>query len=107
MKKLSSALPHLVAIIIFTILGAVYFVPQFDGYDLNQGDIRRHIGMSKEISDFRQMEKAEPLWTNSAFGGMPAYQISMSSPNVMSALEGSLIFKLFIPPYGYLVLAMI
>jgi hypothetical protein len=107
MKKYSAILPHVVAVFIFAILSATYFAPQFDGYDLNQGDIRQYVGMSKEISDFRQMEKSEPLWTNSAFGGMPAYQISVSSPNIISTIEGFLIFKIFKAPFGYLVLAMI
>lgn len=33
--------------------------------------------MSKEISDFRERTGQEPLWTNSMFGGMPAWQISV------------------------------
>jgi hypothetical protein len=107
MKKFSKALPHLIAIIVFAILGAVYFTPQFSGYGLNQGDITQFIGMSKEISDFRKMEKSEPLWTNSAFSGMPTYQISMSTPNLMASIENLLIFKIFKAPFGYLFLAMI
>ncbi len=37
----------------------------------------RYKGMSKEIVDFREKTGEEPLWTNSMFGGMPAYQISV------------------------------
>jgi hypothetical protein len=107
MKKLSLALPHIVAVFVFMILGAVYFAPQFDGYGLNQSDTRQYAGMSKEISDFRQLEKDEPLWTNSAFSGMPAYQISMTTPNMMITVENFVIFKIFKPPFGYLFLAMI
>ena len=33
--------------------------------------------MSKEISDFRDKTGEEALWTNSMFGGMPAWQISV------------------------------
>lgn len=33
--------------------------------------------MAKEIEDFRERKHSEPLWTNSMFGGMPAYQISV------------------------------
>ena len=107
MKKFSSVLPHLVAVSIFVILSAIYFAPQFNGYSLNQSDISQFIGMSKEISDFRQMEKTDPLWTNSAFGGMPAYQILMNNTNIVSGLESSLFFKAFKAPFGYLVLGMI
>jgi len=107
MKKFSVVLPHLIAVFIFVILGAIYFSPQLDGYSLNQHDVKQFIGMSKEISDFRQLEKDEPLWTNSAFSGMPAYQISMSNPNLMTKIENFVIFKLFKSPLSYLVLAMI
>ncbi len=107
MKKFSSVIPHLVAVSIFVILSAIYFAPQFNGYSLNQSDISQFIGMSKEISDFRQLEKTDPLWTNSAFGGMPAYQISMNNTNLLSEIESSLFFKIFNAPFGYLVLGMI
>lgn len=106
MKKFQTWLPHAIALIVFIILGAIYFSPQLDGYDLNQGDIRQYIGMSKEISDFRDTEHQEPLWTNSAFGGMPAYQISMNNPNVLSTVEGYL-FKVLKAPLTYMVVAMI
>lgn len=107
MKKFSFVLPHLVAVSIFVTLSAVYFAPQFNGYSLNQSDVSQFIGMSKEISDFRQLEKSDPLWTNSAFSGMPAYQISMSNSNIASTIEGLLIFKLFKAPAGFLFLAML
>ncbi|NJK95510.1 MAG: hypothetical protein HC905_11945 [Bacteroidales bacterium] len=57
MKNKSFWLPHLLALVLFIVLGAVYFAPQLEGYELNQGDIRQHIGMSKEISDYRELEK--------------------------------------------------
>ncbi|NJO70358.1 MAG: hypothetical protein HC830_14715 [Bacteroidetes bacterium] len=93
MKNKSFWLPHLLALVLFIVLGAVYFAPQLEGYELNQGDIRQHIGMSKEISDYRELEKKEPLWTNSAFGGMPAYQISMKNPHLLNSLESNLFSK--------------
>ncbi len=36
--------------------------------------------MAKEQNDFRAMENAEPYWTNSAFGGMPTYQLGAKYP---------------------------
>ena len=44
--------------------------------EIRQGDIVNFKGMSKEIVDFREQNGEEPLWTNSMFGGMPAFQIS-------------------------------
>lgn len=37
--------------------------------------------MAKEQNDFRATENAEPYWTNSAFGGMPTYQLGANYPN--------------------------
>lgn len=97
-------LPHAAAIVIFLILTLVYFKPLLSGKELKQDDIARHKGMSKEIADYRTQKNAEPLWTNSMFGGMPAYQISTLYPgNWVNKLDNA--FKLFLPhPGGYLFL---
>ncbi|MEI6576078.1 MAG: YfhO family protein [Bacteroidota bacterium] len=73
MKKF---LPWVAAIIIFALVSVIYFSPVLEGKKLQQQDIRNFQGMSKEISDFRNQNHQEPLWTNSMFGGMPAFQIS-------------------------------
>lgn len=36
--------------------------------------------MAKEQNDFRAAEHTEPYWTNSAFGGMPTYQLGANYP---------------------------
>lgn len=76
MKNLKQVYPHLIAIAIFLIVVLAYFSPILEGKVLKQGDITNHLMMSKEISDFRAEKHTEPLWTNSMFGGMPAFQIS-------------------------------
>jgi hypothetical protein len=70
-------LPYLSAIIIFIVITMVYLSPVLEGRRLKQSDIIQHKGMSKEIADYREKTGIEPLWTNSMFGGMPAYQISV------------------------------
>ncbi|NOX84447.1 MAG: YfhO family protein [Chlorobi bacterium] len=79
MKKdfFKEAAPYLVAIIVFLAITLVYFSPLLEGKKLKQHDIAMWKGMSKEISDFRQQTGEEALWTNSMFGGMPAWQISV------------------------------
>ena len=37
--------------------------------------------MAKEQNDFRATDHSEPYWTNSAFGGMPTYQLGANYPN--------------------------
>ncbi|MBP7498040.1 MAG: hypothetical protein KA792_10290, partial [Bacteroidales bacterium] len=77
-KNLFSKLfPHIIAVLLFIILSFIFFYPVLEGKKLRQGDIINHKGMSKEITDFREKTGKEPLWTNSMFGGMPAYQISV------------------------------
>lgn len=75
-KYFLPALPHLSAIVIFVALSSIFFAPVFKGYSLRQSDIRNYLGMSKELRDFREANEEQSLWTNSMFGGMPAYQIS-------------------------------
>jgi hypothetical protein len=106
-QKFKGALPHIAAIAIFVIISAVYFSPQLSGLKLRPADIAHHIGMSKEIGDYREQNKAEPLWTNSMFGGMPTYQISLISTNYVTSIENNIIFKTLSSPIAYIVLAMI
>ena len=68
--------PHAVAILSLVILSSVYFSPLWQGYDLDQNDIVQWRGMSQELSNYRELHKEEALWSNSMFGGMPAYQVS-------------------------------
>ena len=72
---------HIISIVFFALITLVYCSPVLEGKRIKQGDIIQFQGMSKEIQDFRQKTGNEALWTNSMFGGMPAYQISVNYPN--------------------------
>jgi hypothetical protein len=69
---------HFAILVSFLISMYAYFAVQFDGYRIDQHDVKQHKGMSNEIFHFREIANEEPLWTNSMFGGMPAAQISVS-----------------------------
>jgi len=73
-------IPYFFAIALFAIINIIEFSPIFSGKALMQGDIVRYKGMSQEAVDFRNTQHSEALWTNSMFGGMPAYQISTQYP---------------------------
>jgi len=75
--------PYLAAIIFFAVLGLLYFSPILEGKKLAQSDIVQFKGMSKEIADYRAATGEEPLWSNTMFSGMPAYQISVLYKNVL------------------------
>ena len=74
--NLKSLLPYGVAIVVFLVITLAYLSPLLEGKRLWQSDIAQFLGASKEIADFRAKTGQEPLWTNSMFGGMPAYQVS-------------------------------
>ncbi|MFY0631501.1 MAG: YfhO family protein [Flavobacteriaceae bacterium] len=74
-------LPHLAALVIFIIAAISYFHPVLKGEKMSQSDITQHIGMAKEVNDFRTATGVEPYWAESAFSGMPTYQIGTYFPN--------------------------
>tara|TARA_B100000508_G_scaffold141091_1_gene146313 strand:- start:40419 stop:43373 length:2955 start_codon:yes stop_codon:yes gene_type:complete len=98
---------HFLAIGLFFIITLIYFKPQFDGYRLKQHDIEQYKGMSNEIVHFRETTGEEPLWTNSMFGGMPAYQISVDyKGNLLDEIVRFLNFGMK-SPAGLFILYMI
>jgi len=107
MKFLSKTVPHIIALVVFYIISSIYFYPAYKDYDLNQGDIDRFIGMSKELRDYREQFDEQSLWTNSMFSGMPAYQISMKQPNNFPHAIITGIKIVFPGPVGILWLAMV
>ena len=107
-SKFKALIPHVVAIAVFIGLASIYFSPLFEGNALRQSDVKQFQGMAKEIVDYRLMnEGKEPLWTNSMFGGMPAYQISVThDSNVLIYVDRMM--KLGLPtPVGILFVAML
>ncbi|WP_291114607.1 YfhO family protein [Flavobacterium sp. UBA6135] len=81
MKNASKFLPHLLAILGFVVVAIFYFYPVLQGKKIYQSDIVQYTGMAKEQNDFRQEAGEEPYWTNSAFGGMPTYQLGAKYPH--------------------------
>ena len=75
MKKISikGFFPYVLAIIVFIIISLAFLNPLLEGKKLKQDDLTRHKGMAKEVTDFLEQTGEEALWTNSMFGGMPAY----------------------------------
>ncbi|GJH40687.1 membrane protein [Capnocytophaga sp. HP1101] len=78
MKKL---VPHVVIIALFAVIALAFFYPVLQGKGIFQSDIVQYTGMAKERNDYRETENKETYWTNSAFGGMPTYQLGAQYPN--------------------------
>ena len=81
MKKINKIVPHLLVLIGFVLVSIIYFYPVLQGNKIFQSDIVQYTGMAKEQNDFRTESNEEPYWTNSAFGGMPTYQLGAKYPN--------------------------
>jgi hypothetical protein len=99
-------LPHILIIVGFVLASLAYFSPVLQGKQIFQSDIMQYIGMSKQQNDFREATGQETYWTNSAFGGMPTYQLGAHYPNnYIKKLDHSL---RFLPrPADYLFLYLI
>ena len=81
MKILHKFYPHALVLLGFVFASLIYFYPVLQGKKITQSDIVQYTGMAKEQNDFRATENVEPFWTNSAFGGMPTYQLGANYPN--------------------------
>ncbi len=77
---LKSFFVHFFAASFFVIVALAYFNPVLQGKVIEQSDIVQFTGMAKEQNDFRTTTGEEPFWTNSAFGGMPTYQLGAYYP---------------------------
>lgn len=103
---LKKAIPHIVAVLTFIVLSYAFFYPVLEGKQVNAADTKVFAGASKEIQDFRKETGKEPLWTNSMFGGMPAFLISAKFPgNLFKQLD--LFLKIFKTPVAALFLAFL
>ena len=102
----SKYLPHVVNVTVFLLMTVVYFYPVLEGKKLKTNDNTVYIASAREISDHRDKYGEEPLWTNSMFGGMPAYLISTLYPgNLIDKIDRAL--KLFGVPVAAIFLTMV
>jgi len=80
--------PHIAAILLFICISFMYFSPVLEGKQLIGHDTESWMCMAKETMDFNSTHDEVTLWTNSMFGGMPTYQISMVQPyNLIKYVE--------------------
>ncbi|WP_456440796.1 YfhO family protein [Psychroserpens sp.] len=107
-------LPHLLILIGFVVISLAYFSPVLQGKQIKQSDIMHYIGMAQQQKDFKAQTGQETYWTNSAFGGMPTYQLGAKYPhNYIKKLDLTLRFLprpadyLFIYFLGFYVLLLV
>ena len=90
MKKI---IPHFIVIGLFALISLAFFYPVLQGKAILQSDIVQYSGMAKERNDYRETENKESYWMNSAFGGMPTYQLGAHYPyDLVKKLDQTLRF---------------
>lgn len=104
-ERIKPALPHIIALLLFTLISFVYFYPVLEGKVLKANDTTVSNINSKEIRDYREQFNKEPLWTNSIFSGMPAYLISTKYPGNLFK-NADLALRAFKMPVSVLFLSM-
>ncbi len=92
-KKLFS---YVAPVLIILAIGIAYFSPALEGKVLNQNDVLQGISSQQEIIKYEKEAGERSLWTNSMFGGMPAYQIGMKTFS-RYLLKIRKIFELWMP----------
>lgn len=81
MNNIKRIYPHLIVVLSFIAIALFYFSPVLKGKVIYQSDIEQYTGMAQEQTKFREATGEEAYWTNSAFGGMPTYQLGAKYPH--------------------------
>ena len=72
-------LPHLIAVLVFLIIALIYCRPALEGKVVSQHDVTQWKGAMHQSQVFAETHDGKyPLWINSLFSGMPAFQIGYS-----------------------------
>ena len=106
-------IPHLVAVVVFFLLTFFYLSPALQGNIIFGHDTLSYVASAKEAHTHNEQNDDQALWTNSMFGGMPTYQISMTQPQsiltyidaVLRVLPGPT-YRLFLYLVGFYVLLL-
>ena len=98
--------PAAAALVVFFVVSAAYFAPQFRGEVLPQHDVVQYEGMAKDISDMRAATGEDPQWTGGMFGGMPAFLINVAYPAQIVKRTVGQVVKLIDTPAAFLFFAM-
>ncbi len=72
---------HLFVFGFFIVAALAYFHPVLQGKAIYQSDIALYKGMAQERNTYKETTGVESYWTNSAFGGMPTYQLGANYPH--------------------------
>jgi len=103
---LKKILPHLLAVVVFLAVSAIFCKPVLEGNVLNQHDIIGWKGMAQNSFEYKEKFGHFPLWNPNLFSGMPNYQVAMQGKSVLP--DTVKIFSLGMPkPISFFFLACV
>ena len=104
-KKL---VPHAVAVLIFLVVAFVYCKPVIEGKVVAQSDVTQWKGSAQQSVEYAKThDGVYPLWTNSMFSGMPAFQITYSANNLVPWMAHNILSLGLPKPVNFFFLASI
>ncbi len=109
MNRYKSLIAPLCALLVIMAVSLAFFFPDsVDGNVLRQYDVQQGIANSHELNEYKATTGETAWWTNSLFGGMPAFQIAPDyGPGHLFSWLNS-VFGLFLPaPSNLLAMMMV
>ncbi|MDQ6482102.1 hypothetical protein [Dyadobacter sp. LHD-138] len=100
-------LPHFIAVIGFALLAVCYVSPVLQGKRLSMEDDKQAKAAAREVVRYHEKTGEWSQWTNSMFGGMPAYMIAADYPTSLPTKLGQTINKLLPAPANYLFIGLV
>jgi hypothetical protein len=101
------ATTYLVPAVALLLLATFFFYPQLQNKAIPQSDISAFKGMYHELSEHHKATGETSWWTNSMFGGMPAYQINSTQPTNLLAYVDRAMHAFVARPIGLFFLVML
>jgi len=107
LKENKNALYIALCVLAFALITLLYFSPIIQGKRLKQHDIEMYKGMSQEIVEFKAQTGEQSLWTNSMFGGMPAWNIGVPQTSNLMTYVNRVLNVGFPHPLGAVFISML
>lgn len=103
---LKTALPYLVAFLLFSGIAMIYFAPQYQGKVLSMHDDVQYVGSSQDIREHKAAYGEDPQWAGGMFSGMPSYMISFDyKTDIIKGIDK--VFHFLGNPAAYIFISML
>ena len=104
MKTLKQYLPDIMVVVLFVIISFAYFFPaDIEGRILYRHDSSAGKGLGRELTEYYEQTGEHSRWTNSAFSGMPTYQIAPSYGSTDGLNQAINAYHLWLPENVWLI----